>query len=209
MKGYTVYRPPRTQKQYKTKGEEYTVPRTRYKYKRVSWAEYMDKTPEHAFTRRSSFIPYTYINNEKYWLLGSFHDFPKDILMDFGGSCIIGKHDDYQHQFGCAVLELNEESKGLLVQPVLKSLGTEDPIIYKGVSRPRRKGSKDIYSWFVMVRLDYNDIKDIPDKFQRAEYILKGEELGPLGFYRESDILLGKHRSSRDLTDFVSYLKKQ
>ena len=96
-------------------GDQFTVPKVKYEYKIVPWEVFLDNTYTGYKSVRSSFIPYVFINNEKYWLLGSFHDFPKDILMDFGGSCILwdpprqyaqGKHQEkhYQHQFGCAML---------------------------------------------------------------------------------------------------------
>ena len=196
------------------KGDKYTIPRVRYKYKPVSWEVFMSNIYDGYKTVRSSFIPYIIKNNEKYWILGSFHDFPKDILMDFGGSCIIwdppkkSRHRErrryYQHQFGCAMLELNEESKGLLVKPVLRSLGEKTPIIYRGTDFNRKE---DV--WFVMVKLDYDDLKGIGKEFDEAPYVLKGEKLGPVDFYRESDIIDpdGKYRTSRNLTDFIDYYR--
>ena len=138
--------------------------------------------------------------------------------MDFGGSCILfdppkkylkkGENQlrHYQHQFGCAMLELNEESKGLLVKPVLKSLGMNDTSkisIYRGSDNSKRE-----YVWFVMVPLDINEVKSIINEFDYAPYVLKGEKLGPLGLYKESDMLKGNHRTSRNLTDFIGYLKQ-
>ena len=198
------------------KGDKYTIPRVRYKYEEVAWKLFLDNTYDGYRTVRSSFIPYVIKDGKRYWLLGSFHDFPRDILMDFGGSCIIfdpprkqlkarqRQHRYYQHQFGCAMLELNEESKGLLVQPVLKSLGENKPVIYRGADNKKRE-----YVWFVMVELEYNKKKDIPDKFEKAPYVLRGEKLGPLDFYEESYILSqnSKYRTSRNLNDFVSYLQ--
>ena len=196
----------------KKKGDNYTIPKVQYEYEVVPWEVFLDNTYTGYKTVRSSFIPYTVIEGEKYWVLGSFHDFPRDILMDFGGSCVVwdppkkfaqGKHQtqNYQHQFGCAMLELNEESKGLLVQPVLRSLGTFKPLVYRGADRKNKE-----YVWFVMVPLPYEIIKDIPTQFKDAPYILKGEELGPVDFYKESDILQKNFRTSRNLTDFVDYL---
>ena len=195
------------------KGDSHTIPRDSYEYEMVSWKLFLGNTYDGYKTVRSSFIPYVMINNEKYWLLGSFHDYPKDILADFGGSCIIfnpprnqlkrGQSQSryYQHQFGCAMLELNEESKGLLVQPVLKSLGEKEPTIYRGVNHKRKE-----YVWFVMVGLVHDTNKNIPNVFEKVPYVLKGEKLGPLDFYKEFDILNNKYRTSRNLTDFVRYL---
>lgn len=210
---YGLTRKPRTSSKNRwvrddKKGNRFTIPKINYKYSPVSWELFLNNIYDGYTTVRSSFIPYVVIDNEKHWLLGSFHDFPRDILMDFGGSCIIysqGKNyqysqgKNYQHQFGCAMLELNEESKGVLVQPVLKSLGEKKPIIYRGVNTKVKE-----YVWFIMVELNYNMVKDIPIKFLKAPYVLKGEKLGPLDFYKESDIV-SKYRTSRNLTDFMRY----
>ena len=194
--------------------DNWTIPRVKYEYEIVPWEVFLDNTYTGYKSVRSSFIPYVTIDNKKYWLLGSFHDYPRDILMDFGGSCVIwdpprehaqGKHQQqhYQHQFGCAMLELNEESKGLLVQPVLRSLGTVKPVVYRGTDHRNKE-----YVWFVMVPLPYEVIKNIPAEFETAPYVLKTEKLGPLGFYQESKLLNNNYRSARNLTDFINYLSK-
>ncbi len=194
--------------------DNYTIPKVRYKYEQVSWEVFMDNTYDTFKTIRSSFVPYVMFNNKRYWVLGSFYDFPRDILMDFGGSCVLfdppreflqpnqRQMRNYQHQFGCAMLELNEESKGLLVKPVLKSLGTDGARVYRGSDNTKRE-----YVWFVMVQLDHHEVKPLVDKFESAPYILKGEKLGPLGFYKESDILNKVYRTTKNLTDFVNHLR--
>ncbi len=200
-----VYRNPRTSKNIPGKrGENYTIPRTKYKYELVSWEHFMNNTGDNYKTVRSSFIPYVIKDKKRYFVLGSFHDYPRDILMDFGGSCILSPRNlrNYQHPFGCAMLELNEESKGLLVKPVLKSLGTSSPYIFKGIDHKRRE-----YVWFVMVKLNYPEAKDIIDVFDKTPLVLKGEKLGPLDLYLEADIYSKKYRTSRNLTDFMNYLK--
>ena len=60
-----------------------------YEYEISDWNSYMEDSvyPKYS-TVRSSFIPYTVIYNEKYWVLGSFQDFPNEILADFGGKRI-------------------------------------------------------------------------------------------------------------------------
>ena len=193
------------------KGDQYVIPRVRYDYQQSNWKNYMSNEYDGYRTIRSSFIPYILYKDQKYWILGSFHDFPKDILMDFGGSCKLfdpptGRKQkiDYQHRFGCAILELNEESKGLLVRPVLKSLGLVNPDIYRGLDRTKKE---DV--WFVLVELDPKDIIDLSERFERAPKVLKGEELGPLDFYSEQEIIDKKYRTSRNLTDFVDSLRRQ
>ena len=196
-------------------GNGYTIPKVKYTYQSVPWEVFIDNTYDTYKTVRSSFIPYVMIDDERYWVLGSFHDYPKDILMDFGGSCIIfdppkkylkknqRQLRHYQHQFGCAMLELNEESKGLLVKPVMSSLGNGDGVsVYRGSDKEKRE-----YVWFVMVPLDYDEVKNVIGKFDDAPYVLKGEKLGPLDVYKESEMLNKTHRTSRNLTDFVNYLK--
>ena len=193
--------------------EESTVPRFTYQYQQVSWEVFMDNTYDGYKTVRASFIPYVTHNKEEYWLLGSFYDYPKDILTDFGGNCIIfdpptkylqpgdRQFRYYQHAFGCAVLELNEESKGLLVKPVLASLGTHEITVYRGTDDKRKE-----YVWFLMVPLDYTTIRLIIDKFEFTSQITD-EKLGPLDLYRLSDIINRKFRTSRNLTDFVNFLR--
>jgi hypothetical protein len=194
--------------------DKYTIPKIKYNYQVVPWEKFLENTYDGYKTVRSSFIPYVVLNGEKYWVLGSFQDYPGDILMDFGGSCIVwdpprqyanGRQQrrHYQHQFGCAFLELNEESKGLLVQPVLRSLGTSKPVIYRGINNQYRE-----YVWFAMVQLDYPEIQDIISRFPSAPYVLKKEKLGPIGLYKESDVINGKYRTTRNLTDFLDFLRQ-
>ncbi len=196
-------------------GDNYTRPKVKYEYRNVTWEEFISDRYTGYKSVRSSFIPIVIIDEERHWLLGSFHDFPNDILMDFGGSCI--KWDpprkyahgrtqskNFQHQFGCAMLELNEESKGLLVQPVLHSLGTNKPVVYRGTNRDRKE-----YVWFVLVQLPYEKVTNIPHEFEVSPYVHEEEKLGPLGFYKEREIL-GKnfqHRTAQNLTDFINYLR--
>ena len=200
------------------KGNQYTVPRIRYNYERVSWETYMQNKYDGYLTVRSAFIPYVIIDNERYWLLGSFHDYPGDILMDFGGNCIVWdpprsqlkrnqrQKRNYQHQFGCAVLELNEESKGLLVKPVLSSLGNpynqDNILIYRGTSHHKKE-----HVWFVMVPINYEEAMNVIQIFPTIK-LLNYEKLGPLGIYRERDILAKYHRTSRNLTDFVDFFSE-
>lgn len=199
-------------------GALYTHPSTKYMYEIMPWEAFIDGTYTGYKSIRSSFIPYVVREGVRYWVLGSFHDFPRDILMDFGGSCIMwdppkkyaqGRRQmrNYQHQFGCAMLELNEESKGLLVQPVLKSLGTTKPVVYRGTDEMKKE-----YVWFVIVELtDDPEIRDIGPRFEEAPYVLKDEPLGPVDFYKETDILGtdSPYRTSKNLTDLVNYLRDQ
>ena len=211
-----ISRGPRTSARRKESAEErYTIPRKKYDYKKVSWDEYMSNTYDGLVTIRSSFIPYSVKNGKTYWLLGSFHDYPRDILADFGGSCIIydppmqylrkGENQikNYQHQFGCAMLEVFEESKGFLTQPILKSLGENDKnkfIIYKGENRRDRE---KIYFFFVP--LNYNEIDNMLNTINTTRSSTK-ERFGPIDFYLESEMYSRKYRTSRNLTDFLDWL---
>ena len=187
------------------KHKKYTKPKINYKYEQVSWEMFMNDTGDYK-TVRSSFIPYIKSFGEDYWILGSFHDH-RDILTDFGGSCILFgsfkgiQRRNYQHAFGCAMLELNEESKGLLVKPVLASLGLNEIAIYRGIDELRKE-----YVWFVMVPLNYHVAKIAVDSFEVTPNI-SNELLGPINFYRYNDIINKKYRTSRNLTDFVNYLR--
>lgn len=200
------------------RGDEHTSPKVKYIYEEVTWENFLDNRYTGKKTIRSSFIPYFFGQDGlKYWVLGSFVDYPQDILTDFGGTCIIYdpplkkkqrdrgvlQQEHYQHQFGCALTELNEESKGLLVKPVLKSLGVGVGVqVYRGYDR-----IKNEYVWFVMVPVNYDEVSNVINMFPDTPNVLKKEKLGPLGFYAEVDMINKKHRTSRNLTDFVNYLR--
>ena len=181
--------------------KRYTKPKKRYDYRRIIFDEYMnyDKQPD-TVVRRSSYIPYTVINGEKYWLLGSFWDYPRQILTDFGGSCQYeGNKRINLSPFGCATKELHEESKGLLTRPVLAQIALANPDIYLG-----RKAKELVY--FVFVPLTLEDAQILIGEINSKEY--SKERLGPVDLYAESDILNRKYLTSNFLTDFVDYLRK-
>ena len=201
---------------FKRKLDKYIKPKTRYRYSRMRWSDYITGRYNGYRTTRSSIIPVTTINNKTYWLLGSFWDFPRDILTDFGGDCNQwfppaekGKprprdqERNRQAPFGCAMIELHEESKGLLDKLVLKSLGSldnKDIYIYEGIDN--RKRERVI---FTFVPLKYENIKNIPNEFERLPNP-SNERFGPIDFYLEEDILDKRVTTSRNLTDFVDYL---
>ena len=194
----------------------YTTPKVRYRYELTNWNDYMANKYDGYRNIRSSFIPVTTINDETYWLLGSFWDYPNDILADFGGSCkmweppaIKGKpvpksqERNRQAPFGCAMIELHEESKGLLDQPILRSLGILDKNgfqIYQGKDDRRKE---KVY--FMFIPLNYEEVKDIPTIFETLPNP-ETEKFGPLGFYKETDILQNKFRPTRNLQDFINFL---
>ena len=187
---------------------KYTVPKSnkKFSYRRISWDKYMRNEYDGFFSVRSSIIPLTTIDDKLYWLLGSFHDYPRYILADFGGGCVInqGRERSRQSPFSCAITEVHEESKGLLTQPILKmigSLNSDDFQIYEG----KNYNTKEKL-YFFFIPLFYNDIAEIPNIFNNSPDIK--EKLGPLDFYLESDIYDKKYLTTYNLTNFIDYLKK-
>lgn len=186
--------------------KRYTQPKKRFKYNRISWDSYIRDEYDGYQTERSSFIPVTRINYQTYWLLGSFHDYPKEICMDFGGSCLLrqGKERNRQSPFGCAISELHEESKGLLTQNILKNIGIlkKDSFhIYVG-----KDSLSKIKVFFFFIPFDYNETKNLINTFNTTPDVK--EKLGPMDIYLEKDILNQKCLTTNYLTDFVNFLKK-
>lgn len=201
----------------------YTIPRTKYEYATISWDDYMRNVYDGYVTIRSSIIPVTTIESKTHWLLGSFHDYPKYICMDFGGSCVLkeGRERNRQSPFGCAMAELHEEGKGLLTQVILRSIGVlsvdklhiyvgktsqqADPSLSKPNERTKnvpKKIEEKVFFFFVPV--DYEEIKAIINIFNDTPDI--NEKLGPLGLYSETDIFSRKILTTHHLTDFINNL---
>ena len=183
---------------------KYTQPKIKYEYSTITWDDYMRNKYDGYKTIRSSIIPIASINDKTHWLLGSFHDYPRYICMDFGGSCIIeeGREINRQFPFGCAINELHEESKGLLTQVILKNIGITDPNqLHIYVGKARRPETK---VFFFFVPVDYEEIKSIIDIFNSTPDI--DEKLGPIDFYSEEDIFTSKILTTHHLTDFIDNL---
>ena len=155
---------------------------------------------------RSSFIPYIRINNKKYWLLGSFVDFP-EIKVDFGGKCHI-KEDP----INCAIRELKEETFGVLVDPINKALKDNRATIFKGFNENNRYKDRRV----IFILVDMTNRLDELDKIQSDIYNLtpknNKEKFGSLGFYSERDIYKGKDSNTGEqiytsyaLTDFINF----
>jgi len=147
-------------------------------------------------------------NNQRYWLLGSFHDFPNEILADFGGKCGItigkGKYKNYQKPFGCAMLELHEESKGLLDRIVMASLASVAPEIYVGINHKYR-----IKVWFVQLYISPESANYVIQNFAQSPSVVK-EKFGPIGLYLYRDILYnGDFKTTHNLTDFLNYIRSR
>lgn len=171
---------------------------------------------------RSSIIPFVKINGENYWLLGSFHDY-KDpnnlILADFGGKCekidekqknilTLELEDEKIYYFSCQALncalrELNEESRGVLTEIVNEEIqNSKNIVLFEGTHYKKKE-----MVTFLFMFLDYEKVKDVPNKFNLVPK--KGEKLGGLNFYRQSDILNKKYRTSKNLTDLIIKMKNK
>lgn len=184
---------------------QYTRPKKRYTYERITFDQYINYTKHpgnrrDSVVKRSSFIPYTLINGERYWILGSFWDYPRQILTDFGGSC---QYDEQRKinltPFGCATKELHEESKGVLTRPILAEFGDAPIEIYRG------QAGRDIV-YFVVIPLPLLETQRLIATINSTDY--SQERLGPVDLYSESDILTKKYLTSKYLTDFVDYYGK-
>ena len=189
---------------------DWIIPNEEFKYREINKQtekefikEYCDVT--NYKLKRSSIIPFVNRNGENCWLLGSFHDYEKTkypILADFAGSCEEKDKNDCA-PLNCAMRELNEESKGLLPNIVRNAIrNSNNFVIFEG------KNTKGDILYFMFVKLNYEDVKDIPDKFSKIKEIKGQEKFGPLRFYRQSDILNREYRTSKNLTDLVSMLKE-
>ena len=170
---------------------------------------------------RASFIPYIVNNGEKYWLLGSFFDFP-EIKVDFGGKCHHShnhnqSHNQTQSQMNqpqhqtqsqmnqpqhqtqpetpteCAARELREETRGVLNAPLLETLANKDLVtIYKGYTKDDSNKNTDNRTVFILINMtDHLSELDEIQKKIDSSKNITNEEFGPLGFYKESNVYRG------------------
>jgi len=73
-------------------------------------------------------------------------------------------------------------------------------VIYQG------KNYKGTKIYFTFVELEYDDVKDVIEKFKIVP--LEGKEIfGNLNLYDQRDVKSGKYRTSKNLTDFLHYLR--
>ena len=172
----------------------------------------------HSKLKRASYIPYIRFNNDMFLLLGSFIDFPQ-IKVDFGGKCTYKLPDGTMRKdknpYQCATRELNEETHGVLVDPVIFALNRDRATVYKGVNR-----FGDI-NFFILIEMT-GHLKQLDEVQDRINYnklydpVLSDspdEEFGPLGFHRVSEIYNGRDSRGNPmlfpfaLTDFLSKVR--
>ena len=165
----------------------------------------MNKTTDGLQMVRSGIIPYLIHENKIHWLLGSFHDYPNEILMDFGGSCVTKRGaNENKSPFGCAIQELEEESKGLLTQNILKMIGSTDPNMFHIYVGKNHRENKKVYFFFVPII--YAEVYQIMLNFNNTPD--RDEKLGPMGIYPDTEIFEGRYLTTHNLTDFVNSLKE-
>jgi len=198
-----------------------------YHYERVPPNE-IYRTIYNGDLERASYIPYIVSpSGERYWLLGSFHDF-HEIKADFGGRCYEwdnrgGKKNIQRVPVNCATRELREETHGVLVRPVSQAVNEHRAAVFKGTNT-----EDDILKTVVFIMVDMTNHLGELDLLQAnkklipmqrkidskiSDMIGRGEtpeeKFGPLGFYRESDILRGYDENGNpiltafNLTDFI------
>ena len=108
----------------------------------------------------------------------------------------------------CAMRELEEESKGLLTNIVRDAMkNVRNVAVFEGVNEEKRE---KIY--FLFVSLKYEDTSEIPRLFSQTDMSEmnknKKEKLGPIAFYKQSDVKNFKFRTAKNLTDFIFLLNK-
>ena len=181
----------------------------RYSYQIINPMTLNETIDQNETLVRSSFIPYIIIDEQIYWLLGSFHDFP-EVKVDFGGKCRKG-----ENPIKCAFRELREETRGVLVEPVRQALADGRAVVFKGYNNHRSVKHYDKRVIFILVNMtnQLDDLDKIQFSIDSVPTITK-EKFGPLNFYAERDIFHGRDSQNRGirlytsyaLTDFVQFL---
>ena len=183
-----------------------------WKWEIASFDDFIMPDPKKNITTRSGCIPYTIMEHEAYWLLGSFPDDQKT-LTDFGGSCgVLGSVEptlrkpprvNYQLPLGCVLQEIAEESRLLLVRPILKSLGTREPIVYLGKKGHYSNIKSQI--WMLFVYIEPEEASDFILNFE-PEVPDADEKFGPVNLYRAQDVIDGKYKVSPNIEEFRLFL---
>ena len=193
------------------------LPDVRYGYKQVKQEEMCkfrtSETPNFKDKKyklfRSSIIPVVNIDGVNHWILGSFADYAdteNPILSDFAGRCESFDLKEKCPVTACAMRELEEESKGLLTKIVTEAMkNPRNVAVFEGVNEEKKE-----VLYFIFVSLKYEDTKEIPYQFLQTDMSEmnknKKEKLGPIAFYKQSDVKNFKFRTAKNLTDFIFFL---
>lgn len=185
-----------------------------YNYKKIKPENIYSRVEKREKLKRASYIPYIINkNNDNYWLLGSFHDFP-DIKTDFGGAC-----EYYESPNDCATRELKEETQNVLMEPIKNAIIEGKVTVFKGYNKNPR--SNDVVI-FIMVNIDGNfemldDIQATINTKFREKFAKKKPGLddlfGPLGFYKEYNMFHFRDNNGVPLhtafnfTDFIKFYR--
>lgn len=182
----------------------YTDPATRkrqYEYQRIYPGDY-DKVLNSTDIQRASYIPYIVMNGERFWLLGSFHDFPH-IKTDFGGTC---EKKYRETTYECANRELAEETRGVLLEPLKQTFEEEGGIVYLGQTK-----KESVLFILVDITNHISRIEDMPLLRYKIDIAppIGTEKYGPLGLYTERALVAGDILTAYNLTDFLTYLRNR
>lgn len=136
-------------------------------------------------TVRSGVIPYTYVTypngeSEILWLMGTL---VSGRYSDFGGSCYPSKGET---PYTCMLREVDEESNGLLTEPVRQ-------VLEKAFHEQKENGVRvwiwinerrpEVKSYLVFVYLDYYPLANISQEFT------ENEENISINWYNAKEIL--------------------
>lgn len=151
-------------------------------------------------TIRSGIIPYGIDeNNDIYWLMGT-PTYDYDLLSDFGGGCKTGRGENgYQ----CALRELNEESSGLLTEPVRNVIQAQTNLIKIWRYHPKNNPTVNQFLTFVPI-----DFSDYPERF------IPNKEVAAIDWYHESELIgpdveiKGFHQPIRRFIKYFKTLKE-
>lgn len=162
--------------------------------------------------RRASYIPFIKVEQHRYWLLGSFHDIP-EIKVDFGGQC-----KPRESPGSCANRELDEETKGVYLEPIQRAIREGRTIVFRGTSSGVNNISEHVIFILADMTNDLGDLDMMQYKNQLQEKVdasnrVSSEIYGPLAFYREDLLMKGVDSNNGQriytafsLTDFNRYL---
>ena len=185
------------------------LPDVRYEYKQVKQEELCKDKYKKYKLFRSSIIPIVNIDGVNHWMLGSFADYAdtgNPILSDFAGRCESYDLKEKCPVTSCAMRELEEESKGLLTKYVTEAMKNPRNVdVFEGINEEKKE-----VLYFIFVSLKYEDVYQVPAQFSQTDMSElnknKKEKLGPIAFYKQSDVKNFKFRTAKNLTDFIFFL---